>query len=345
MDGCLDRLQMGCGDRKPEGAWPRNHIRCAFQTSFLLETELRGSLEVGPGCWWVCSPPLCPVFHTHLLRTEAVGSHPGTEQKVGGERRVEVWPSGWGKVWGTQVSLGFDSVPVSFFRPSALQLRLPASVTQALPRVLITQPCSPPSVVRLVPPRAHGGDLRPGGGPARRQAEEGWKAGPGQREGPRAGSRGNRSPGASPRPGVGTAASGRSVSQRPSARGRQALRTHARGGRKHPGACPLGVVPGARTGQAWRRCRQPLAPRAWRAAPHTLPCSSRSPMPAPTALGSHALQCSTPGPGPAPTPSLGTAPGTGVTDPLLLQRGGHSSTPPEQMCEVGGLLPAPFFAT
>lgn len=100
------------------------------------------------------------------------------------------------------------------------------------------------------------------------------------------------------------------------------------------------MVPGARTRQVWRRCRRSLAPKAWRAAAAHPLCSSRSPMPAPTALGSHALQCSTPGPG--PTPGLGIAPGTRVSDPLLLQRGGHSSTPSPQMCQVGGLQPVAF---
>lgn len=172
---------------------PRNHIRCAFQKSLLLETELCGSLGVGPGCFWASSLSLGLLSTLTCLGQRLWGVTLGTgpRSSQGKESRGLAFRMG-ARFGGTQMSLGFDSVPVSLFVPPLL-----SSSQHLLPSPSLGS-CT---LVHLVPPRAHGGDLRLGGGTARRQAGEGWKAGPGQREGPRAGSRGNRSPGRPQGPG------------------------------------------------------------------------------------------------------------------------------------------------
>lgn len=76
VDGCLVRLD-GLWGQRASGSGLETTSGVPSKHPFLLETELCGSLEVGPGCFWVSSLSLCLSSTHNLFRTEAVGSHPG----------------------------------------------------------------------------------------------------------------------------------------------------------------------------------------------------------------------------------------------------------------------------
>lgn len=192
VDGLWGQKASGSGLETTSGVPSKN--------LFLLETELCGSLEVGPGCCWASSLSL-GLFSTHTcLRQRLWGVTLGTGQEVVRESRGLAFRMG-ARCGGHRCPLGL----ILCLSPClSLHFSAPPSICHPVPPwglALLALHSALPSGVHLVPPRAHGGDLGLGGGTARRQAGEGWKAGLGQREGPRAGSRGNRSPGRPQGPG------------------------------------------------------------------------------------------------------------------------------------------------